>query len=302
MSIKILSPEEIKKGVSEQQPALLFPNYNNLYSHRRERLEQLAQNHPFANYLTFIAGLVATQQIVLRENPLENMPELNAQQLAHQPLNCRTWLRDEHWLKLLSALLEKMAVNANEDLQATIEWLQKASNSELNQLADKLLNEEFSEVGSDKALFIWSALSIYWRQMANKIPHQSVLENGDNLTRCPVCNSAPTASVVHLGEQQGLRYLHCALCETEWNMVRAKCSNCDQMGKLSYFMLNDEFAAVRAETCDDCESYLKILFQEKAPEMDVMADDLASLFLDVEMEEKGYARSGLNPYLFADED
>ena len=40
------------------------------------------------------------------------------------------------------------------------------------------------------------------------------------------------------------------------------------------------------------------MFQEKDPNVEAVADDLASIFLDIEMEEKGFARSGLNPFVF----
>ena len=55
---------------------------------------------------------------------------------------------------------------------------------------------------------------------------------------------------------------------------------------------------MHAESCHECESYLKIMFQEKDPYVEPVADDLASLFLDMELEEKGLFRSGLNPLMF----
>jgi FdhE protein len=53
-------------------------------------------------------------------------------------------------------------------------------------------------------------------------------------------------------------------------------------------------AARRAEACDECKSYLKIFYQEKDPAVDPVADDLASLALDVLVDERGYGRSGPN--------
>jgi FdhE protein len=52
--------------------------------------------------------------------------------------------------------------------------------------------------------------------------------------------------------------------------------------------------AVRAEACDECHAYLKILFQEKDPNVDPVADDLATLALDVLVDERGFRRSGPN--------
>ncbi len=67
---------------------------------------------------------------------------------------------------------------------------------------------------------------------------------------------------------QGLRYLHCNLCETEWHVVRVKCSNCEQSRDLNYWSLDNEQAAIKAESCGDCGTYLKILYQEKDPKVE----------------------------------
>jgi len=126
---------------------------------------------------------------------------------------------------------------------------------------------------------------------------------GENRQFCPVCGSLPVSAVVTLGAITGLRYLHCSLCETEWHVVRAKCSNCEEMEKLHYWSLEDgstnrERAVVKAETCDDCGSYLKVIYQEQHPQADAVADDLATLWLDQRMEEKSFASSSINPFLF----
>ena len=63
----------------------------------------------------------------------------------------------------------------------------------------------------------------------------------------------------------------------------------------------NEDAAVKAESCGDCGTYLKILYQEKDPKVEAVADDLASLILDAKMEQEGFARSSINPFLFPGE-
>lgn len=73
----------------------------------------------------------------------------------------------------------------------------------------------------------------------------------------------PVSSIVQIGTTQGLRYLHCNLCETEWHVVRVKCSNCEQSRDLHYWSLDNEQAAVKAESCGDCGTYLKIMYQER---------------------------------------
>ncbi|OOF66373.1 formate dehydrogenase accessory protein FdhE [Rodentibacter sp. Ppn85] len=298
MSIKILSESEIKqqKTNSYETPAVLFANPKNLYQRRAKRLRELAKEHPLADYLLFAADIVESQLNTLEKNPLEK------QNLEHligvKPLNARTFKRNHIWREYLSEILHEIKPKANEQVIATIESLEKAGTAELEQMAVQLLAEEFNLVSSDKAVFIWAALSLYWLQLAQQIPHASRLENTENIHYCPVCGSAPVSSMIHIGSSQGLRYLHCALCESEWNLVRAQCTNCNGHDKLEMWSLNEELALIRAETCGSCESYLKMMFQEKDPNVESVADDLASIFLDVEMEEKGFSRSGLNPFLF----
>lgn len=302
MSIRILPENEIKQAAaSYTAPPLLFSNPKNLYQRRAARLRELAQDHPLADYLLFAAAIADAQLALLESMPIPQDPRLQAlsgEQLANKPLNVKNWQRDPIWRKLLTALLEKLKPSANDQILTTIEWLEKAADSELEELADNVLAQEFATISSDKAVFVWAALSLYWLQLVQQIPHNAKQESTENLHCCPVCNTAPTASLVHFGSQQGLRYLHCALCESEWNMVRSQCSNCGQNKELDYWSIDDYMAAIRSESCGSCKSYLKIMFQEKEPKVEVIADDLASLFLDMEMEEKGFMKSGLNPFIF----
>ena len=301
MSIKILSESEIKQAANSfQTPAVLFANPKNLYQRRAKRLRDLAQNHPLSDYLLFAADIVESQLSTLERNPL---PPQQFEQLNDiEPLNAKTFKRNCIWREYLTEILDEIKPKANEQVAATIEFLEKASSAELEEMANKLLAQEFNLVSSDKAVFIWAALSLYWLQAAQQIPHNSRVENAENLHHCPVCGSLPVTSIVQIGTSQGLRYLHCNLCESEWNLVRAQCTNCNSHDKLEMWSLDEELALVRAETCGSCESYLKIMFQEKDPHVEPVADDLASIFLDIEMEEKGFARSGLNPFVFPAEE
>ena len=53
-------------------------------------------------------------------------------------------------------------------------------------------------------------------------------------------------------------------------------------------------AVLQAETCDDCGHYLKIMHSDRDPFVDPVADDLATLALDILVDEAGYSRSGPN--------
>ncbi|WP_313360699.1 formate dehydrogenase accessory protein FdhE [Mixta calida] len=305
MTIRIIPQEQLEKSdrtTADMIPPLLFPKLKNLYSRRAARLRQLAAKNPLGGYLRFAAFIAEAQEIVLYDHPL-NM-DLHARLVesaasGKPPLDISTLPRDAHWQRLLHSLIAELKPEMTGQALAVLENLEKTSAPELEALATALLAHDFARVSSDKAPFIWAALSVYWAQMAALIPGKARAEYGEQRQFCPVCNSVPVTSVVHMGMQNGgLRYLHCNLCESEWHVVRAKCSNCEQTGDLHYWSLDSEQAAVKAESCGDCGTYLKMLWQEKDPSVEPVADDLASLMLDARMEQEGFARSSLNPFLF----
>ncbi|ERH65893.1 formate dehydrogenase accessory protein FdhE [Pantoea dispersa EGD-AAK13] len=305
MSIRIIPQEQLEKSeknTAEQVPPLLFPRLKNLYSRRAARLRDLAAKNPLGDYLRFAAVIAQAQEIVLYDHPLQIDLHQRLAESAQQgkpPLDIHTYPRDVHWQRLLHSLIAELKPEMSGQALAVLENLEKASSTELETLASALLEGEFTQVSSDKAPFIWAALSIYWAQMAAMIPGKARAEYGEHRQFCPVCASVPVASVVHMDVgQQGLRYLHCNLCESEWYVVRSKCSNCEQTRDLHYWSLDSEQAAVKAESCGDCGTYLKMLYQEKDPALEPVADDLASLVLDARMEQEGFARSSLNPFMF----
>ena len=120
---------------------------------------------------------------------------------------------------------------------------------------------------------------------------------------CPVCGSAPVASVLRIGGNiAGHRYLHCSLCATEWHMVRIKCSHCESTKGVRYQGAEDAEGkigeVVQAETCTACHTYRKLVNQEKDPYAEPLADDLASLTLDLLMGDTDFSRASGNPLLF----
>ncbi len=158
--------------------------------------------------------------------------------------------------------------------------------------------------------FVGAALQVYFARLAASLD-VNLVKNFDVATVCPVCATRPVASIVRIGgERNNLRYLVCALCSTEWNVARIKCSACEDDKGVHYLSMtaggaegrpgepaHNEVgvaAARRAEACDECKSYLKIFYQEKDPQVDATADDLASLALDVLVDEHGFGRSGPN--------
>lgn len=81
-------------------------------------------------------------------------------------------------------------------------------------------------------------------------------------------------------------------------MVRVTCSHCEDTKEIAYHSIDGGSEAIRAESCDHCHGYRKIFYQEKDLYVEPVADDLASVALDVLMGEAGYMRANGNPLLW----
>ena len=192
MSIRIIPQDELgssEKRTAEYIPPLLFPRLKNLYNRRAERLRELAENNPLGDFLRFAALVAHAQEVVLYDHPLQmdltaRIKEANEQ--GKPPLDIHVLPRDKHWHKLLHSLIAELKPEMSGTALAVIENLEKASDQELEEMASALFASDFSLVSSDKAPFIWAALSLYWAQMASLIPGKARAEYGEARQFCPV--------------------------------------------------------------------------------------------------------------------
>ena len=128
---------------------------------------------------------------------------------------------------------------------------------------------------------------------------------------CPLCGTLPVASIVCAhSPYQGYRYLHCALCATEWHMVRSALHvSAAPRARTSLTSRS------KADTADETMSRtgdggrargdlraMPWLSQDplsgKGSRGRPLADDLASLALDLLLGEQGYHRASSNPLLW----
>jgi FdhE protein len=91
------------------------------------------------------------------------------------------------------------------------------------------------------------------------------------------------------------------LCASEWHLVRVTCSHCENTQEVAYQSIEGGPEGIKAESCDHCHTYRKIFYQEKVLGVDAVADDLASLELDMAMAQAGYSRASGNPLLWQQE-
>ena len=266
------------------------------FATRAQRFAQLAPAHPLGDYLRLMSRVAQAQHEVL---PLRQATALDAAHLAQcrqfgmPPVSAQTQARDG-WRDDLRDLAARLRVDADAPLSAALDALANADENRLEALAERVLAG--TTLNEDAALvpFIGAALQVHFLRQATQLEPADLAHN-DVASVCPVCAMRPVASVLRIGPHQGLRYAHCALCATEWNVVRIKCTVCASEVGVHYLSIGEaRSAVVRAETCDDCKSYLKVIDREKNPHAEPYADDLATLTLDVLVDEQGFARSGPN--------
>jgi FdhE protein len=208
--------------------------------------------------------------------------------LAGRPLDRARWPRDPSWREMLRVVV---AGSRGEDLPApardALGRLERAGDADLEELARPLLSGAPRDLAT--APFVGAALQVYFTRLAATLDAAAVpaAQGG-----CPVCGSPPVAGVV-LGNER-TRYLSCSLCATQWRVPRVQCAACGGTARIAYLALEDGGAGISAETCDDCMAYLKQLDLLQVPAAEPVADDAATLVLDLLVAERGYRRAGAN--------
>jgi FdhE protein len=269
------------------------------FTERAERFQALAPGHALEAYLDFAAALSFAQAETLRSTP--TLPVPDEPTLAHcrehglPPLSVDGHRRDPAWRQGLTQLVHTLAraalpAPAGEVLQRLL----ASPQDHLERAASGLLVGTYAGLDAGEAPYVAAALQLYWVKMALQIG-AGATGLPAQIGLCPVCGSHPVASVVRIGgAQQGLRYLVCSLCASEWHMVRVKCSACGSTKGISYLGIEGASQAIKAECCGECKTYLKIFYLEQDTSLVPAADDLATLALDMLVDQEGYNRIGPN--------
>lgn len=286
-----------------QAPRVVLPTRPDVFSARADRFAALAADHPMAAYLQLMAEVSRAQHAALGARSAEPVAEkalAASRDYGMPPLSAQAHERSSIWRVDLGDIARDVRARSADGVAATLDRLAALDLPALESLADRVLAGTALDDDAAMVPFVGAALQVYFTRLAAAIDVATV-QQCDVPGICPVCASRPVASVVRVGaEQSNLRYLVCSLCATEWNLARIKCTSCDADKGLQYLALTrDEQekgtdAPTRAEACDECRSYLKIFYQEKDPQVEPVADDLATLALDVLVDEQGYGRSGPN--------
>jgi len=314
MAQRILEPGQIETLVQRSIPRIRLPEREFVFARRAARLRKLAAGSTLGDYLQFLAVLVDAQHDALAHLAV---PLPTAEQIERSgehgmpPIHAATWPRAPRWRETLEFLCAALAAQTGfpAGVSDSIATIRRASPAWIEAQATSILEARTDAIEIAAATVVMAALQVRWIALAAQFAADQV-KALDVPGVCPLCGTLPVASMVCAqSPYQGYRYLHCALCATEWHMVRVLCSQCGASGKnIAYYSLAGNAAdkspsegggaAVRAETCEQCHGYRKILYQEKDTGVEPVADDLASVALDLLLAEEGYHRASGNPLLW----
>jgi FdhE protein len=319
----LLSPEEIAVRAGQQVPHLHMPQRLEVFAERAVRLRQRAAGHSMRDFLIFAAELVHAQHQLLQTYPAVALPDADALDAASRagkpPLPAALWPRDPAWRAGFRQLIDTLLLRlVGSPAEASVQQVKAMDDEALEREADRLLQNVMFGLDMAAAPLVAAALQAYWTHLvlateaARGTDRLAPFGRIDDATLCPCCGSKPTASVSRIDGGGSFRYLHCSLCSAQWHMVRIKCSHCESTKGIHYQSLQPASAetssgapkeTVEAETCDECGHYLKIVRMERDMYVEPVADDLASVTLDLLVSEAGFQRHGVNlMLLFGDPD
>jgi FdhE protein len=291
----IADPIDIGKVAAP--PPIRLPDPKVVFTRRADRLARLATDNAMADFLSFMAALVGAQAVALETLTAEILPHAVPRQ-GMTPLDGARWQPHRSWQRGLAVILDRLRTTPlTEETRAALECLAGEDAGALDALAQKAVRFASGEAEPAQACLAFAALQVCWTHRASLLVPEDV-SLPEASAACPVCGSPQVSSIVHAaGSLAGVRFLVCSLCATEWHLVRIKCANCHSTKGIAYLEIEGGDGLVKAETCDECRTYTKIIYLEKDPHAEVFADDLATLGLDIMVDEAGWQRAAPNPFL-----
>lgn len=277
------------------------PRPETLFARRAARFAELAPGHQLEPYLNFLSALSGAQAQTLQDLPPVTMPPSDEIERAIEygmpPLNRTAFIADDVVLLTLDRLFDlAAAVDMPDIARAALEGVRASDEAErramiASVLADSIPAEEVAE-----HVFVAAGLQVHFARLAAGLDASRLIPVSDGA--CPACGGPPaTSSVVGWEGAHNTRYCACALCATRWNVVRVKCVLCSSTKGIHYEVIEGVSDTISAECCDECGGYVKLLQEIKDSALDPIADDVASLGLDLLVREAGFRRGGVNPFV-----
>ncbi len=288
-------------GEVRTPPTARVPDPVRLFERRAQRFAQLAQPEGIGPYLGFLAGIANAQHVLAQELAAPTVADAGAMKrsLDHSmpPLDRAAFRPDDGFRSLSEQLFGKLeAVEKPAAAQAALASVGKADRPRFDAMVANLLADAVPAETMAEHAYVAAALQLHFVRAASVLPERALKSVGDGA--CPACGGPPVASII-VGWPQagGARYCACALCATLWHHVRIKCAICSSTKGIRYQEIEDGPGTIKAETCDECGCYVKILNQQQDAALEPLADDVGSLGIDLLMRETPFRRGAFNPFL-----
>jgi FdhE protein len=296
-----VEPNPASIGRVPAPPFVRLPDPHKLFEARRERLEFLAQTSDLAPYLRFIAGIAAAQSRIQEGLPEPELPPDDALDRAREfgmpPLDRNQVEVDATLSETLNRLFDAVAPLAKPaEAQAALERVKAASPDQMSSMVRDVLSDAIPADAIAEHAYVAAGLQVHFARLAEKLHKDKLIRISDGA--CPCCGGPPVSSlVVGWMEAEGTRYCSCSLCGTLWNVVRVKCVLCSSGKGIGFQEIEGGAGTIKAECCDNCRGYVKIFYQLEDTALDPVADDIASLGLDLLLRDGDYRRGSFNPFL-----
>jgi FdhE protein len=288
-------------GEIAEPPFARLPDPSTLFQARAERFETLSAQHQLAPFLKFLSGLSSCQHQLQDGLPDADLPgdadRERAREHAMPPLDRSRFTADAAFDATLGRLLQLApGVDMPDTARSALARVTDADAGMRSAMAQAVLANEIPVEAFAEHVFVAAALQVHYARLASRLVAKRLVPVGDGA--CPVCGGAPVSSVV-VGWQgaHNSRFCVCSLCATQWHYVRIKCTLCSSTKGISYREIEGGDGTIWAEACESCRGYVKILHQHKNTALDPVADDVASLGLDLLLREGEYRRGSVNPFL-----
>jgi len=288
-------------GDAVDPPFAILPDPGKVFERRSARFLALAPGHQIESYLRFLAGLTAAQHAVQGDLPPPVLPSADSLRRAHDnampPLSVGQLelgeAADHAFLELARKLRERTLTPAS---RAAVEKVLAASPEVRTAMLRAVLLDDIPQDAVAEHVIAAAAAQVHIARAAAALDVATLVSVADGA--CPACGGAPVASAIVGWEgAHGTRFCTCSMCATQWHVVRIKCLLCGAEKGIAYHSLEEGAKTILAETCESCSGYVKILHQHKDPALEPVADDAASLALDVVLGREGWARGSVNPFL-----
>ena len=293
--------DPIPIGEVVKAPFARLPNPLAMFAGRGQRLKALADGHTLRPYLLFLADLSDIQHRLQAGLPDPELPSAEALARSRQhrmpPLDRARFTSDAAMNAVWRHFVVMTDSIAMPDVaRLALARVKTAGEADRTAMMGAVLSNAIPVEELAEHVFVAAALQVHFARLAARLDAGALLPLGDGV--CPACGGPQVSSmVVGWSGAQSARFCACSLCGTLWNYPRVRCTLCGATKGIAYQEIAGGPAAVKAETCESCRGYVKILHQHKEPTLDPVADDVATLALDLLLRDLGYRRGAVDPFL-----